>query len=155
MRCIAWEVTRTVRIRLDVPDDCKSDLHATNDRFQHCANRTSEWAWRYPNEDCVTSKNEAEAALYDELREETDGLHANLVQKAIKHAIKDVDNCVNNLADGENTSRPEYGTFSIVYDKRAATYHRDHVSLATVNGRLNASTTYPTTLKERRTASSC
>jgi len=133
---MAWDVTRTVRVRLDVPDDRKSDLHATNQRFQFCANRTAEWAWRYPHDDCVTSKSEAEAALYDELREATDDLHANLVQKAIKRATKDIGNCVDRLADGENTSRPHYDTFSIAYDKRAATFYRDTVSLATVNGRV-------------------
>ena len=63
-------------------------------------------------------------------------MHANLVQKAIKRATDDIDNCVDRLADGENTSKPEYDTFSIVYDKRAATYYRDRVSLATVNGRV-------------------
>ncbi|ELZ38274.1 transposase, IS605 OrfB family protein [Halorubrum saccharovorum DSM 1137] len=119
-----------------MPDDRKRDLHATNGRFQHCANRTSEWAWRYPDEDCVTSRSAAEDALYADLREETDGLHANLVQKAIKRAIKDIDNAVNRLANSENTSQPEYDTFSIVYDKRAATYYRNKVSLATVNGRV-------------------
>ncbi|MBX0297062.1 RNA-guided endonuclease InsQ/TnpB family protein [Haloarcula nitratireducens] len=133
---MAWELTRTVRVCLDVPDDRKSDLHATNTKFQYCANRTADWAWRYPNEDCVTSKSEAEAAIYDDLRDETDYLHANLVQKAIKRATDDIDNCVDRLADGENTSKPQYDTFSIVYDKRAATYHRDRVSLATVNGRV-------------------
>ena len=133
---MAWEVTRTVRVRLDVPDDRKSDLHATNSKFQYCTNRTADWAWRYPDEDCVTSKSEAEAAIYDDLREETDYLHANLVQKAIKRATNDIDNCVDRLAAGENTSKPEYDTFSIVYDKRAATYYRDKVSLATVNGRV-------------------
>jgi len=133
---MAWEVTRTVRVRLDVPDDRKSDLHATNDKFQYCANCTADWAWRYPDEDCVTSKSEAEDAIYDDLRDETNGLHANLVQKAIKRATDDIDNCVDRLADGENTSKPEYDTFSIVYDKRAATYYRDKVSLATVNGRV-------------------
>jgi putative transposase len=131
-----WSVTRTVRVRLNVPDDRKSDLHATNQKFQYCANRTSDWAWRYPDEDCVTSKNEAENAIYDNLRKETDYLHANLVQKAIKRATDDISNCVGRLADGENTSKPEYDTFSIVYDKRAATYYRDKVSLATVNGRV-------------------
>ena len=45
---MAWDVTRTVRVRLEVPDDRKSDLHATNDLFQYCANRTADWAWRYP-----------------------------------------------------------------------------------------------------------
>ena len=133
---MAWEVTRTVRVRLDVPDDHKSEFHATNSQFRYCANRTADWAWRYPDEDCVTSKSEAEDALYDDLREETDYLHANLVQKAIKRATDDIDNCVDRLADGENTSKPEYDTFSIVYDKRAATYYRDKVSLATVNGRV-------------------
>ena len=83
---MAWEVTRTERVPLVVPDDRKRDLHATNDLFQHCANRTAQWAWRYPHDDCVTSKFEAEAALYDELREATDYLHANLIQKAIKRA---------------------------------------------------------------------
>ncbi|MFC7165086.1 hypothetical protein [Halospeciosus flavus] len=149
---MAWEVTRTVRVRLDVPDDRKSDLHATNDLFQHCANRTSEWAWRYPDEECVTSKSDAEDALYEDLREETNGLHANLVQKAIKRAIKDIDNCVDDLADGENTSQPEYDTFSIVYDKRAATYYRDKVSLATVSGRVECDYDSPRILKARRTA---
>jgi putative transposase len=133
---MAWEVTRTVRVHLDVPDDRKSDLHATNTKFQYCANRTAEWAWRYPDEDCVTSKSEAENTIYDDLREETDYLHANLVQKAIKRATDDIDNCVDRLAEAENTSKPEYDTFSIVYDKRAATYDRDKVSLATVNGRV-------------------
>ncbi|MFP8954177.1 RNA-guided endonuclease InsQ/TnpB family protein [Natrialbaceae archaeon A-arb3/5] len=133
---MAWEITRTVRVRLDVPEDRKDDLHATNTTFQYCANRTAEWAWRYPEDNCVTSKNEAENAIYDDLREETDYLHANLVQKAIKRATDDIENCVDRLAEEESTSQPEYNTFSIVYDKRAATYYRDKVSLATVNGRV-------------------
>lgn len=90
---MAWTVTRSVRVHLDVPDDRKRDLHATNALFQYCANRTSEWAWRYSDEDCVTTKSDAEDALYDALREETDYLHANLVQKA----VKDIDNCVERL----------------------------------------------------------
>ncbi len=140
---MAWEVTRTVVVRLDVPDDRKSDLHATNSKFQYCANRTADWAWRYPDEDCVTSKSEAENAIYDDLREETDYLHANLVQKAIKRATDDISNCVDRLAEGENTTKPDYDTFSIVYDKRAATYYRDKVSLATVNGRVECEYNLP------------
>lgn len=138
-----WEVTRTVRVRLDVPDNRKSDLHATNSKFQFCARRTADWAWRYPEEDCVTSKNVAEDGIYDDLREDTDGLHANLVQKAIKRATGDIDNCIDRLAHGENASKPEYDTFSIVYDKRAATFYRDKVSLATVNGRVECAYDLP------------
>ncbi|ERG89675.1 MAG: transposase, IS605 OrfB family, central region [halophilic archaeon J07HX5] len=145
---MAWDITRTVQVCLDVPDDRKSDLHATNSKFQYCANRTAEWAWRYPDEDCVTSKSEAEAGIYDELRHTTNGLHANLVQKAIKRATDDIGNCVDRLADGENTSQPQYDTFSIVYDKRAATYYRDRVSLATVNGRVECDYDLPDNIED-------
>ena len=144
---MAWRVKRTVPVRLDVPDDRKSDLHATNDLFQHCANRTSEWAWRYPDEDCITDQDDANDALYETLREETDYLHSNLVQKAIKRAIKDIGNCVGDLANSENTSRPEYDTFSIIYDKRAATYYRHKVSLATVDGRVECDYILPDDLE--------
>ena len=145
---MVWDVTRTVKVRLDVPDDRKSDLHATNTEFQHCASRTAQWAWNYPDGECVTSKAEAESALYDELRDETDNLHANLVQKAIKRATDDIGNCVDRLAKGDNTSCPHYDTFSIVYDKRAATYYRDRVSLATVNGRVECEYNLPENLDD-------
>ncbi|MEF8781106.1 MAG: hypothetical protein V5A46_10545, partial [Haloferacaceae archaeon] len=38
---------RTVPIKLDVPEERRGDLHQTKTQFLHCANRTSEWAWRY------------------------------------------------------------------------------------------------------------
>lgn len=56
---MAWEVTRTVRVRLEMPESRKRDLHATNDRFQYCANRTADWAWRYPAETCVSAERES------------------------------------------------------------------------------------------------
>jgi hypothetical protein len=100
-------------------------------------------------------KSEAEQAIYDELREATDNLHANLVQKAIKRATKDIGNCVDRLANGENTSQPQYDTFSIVYDKRAATFSRDKVSLATVNGRVECDYDLPDDRRERPMANTC
>ncbi|PSP91611.1 transposase, partial [Halobacteriales archaeon QS_4_66_20] len=80
---------RTVPIKLNVPRERRGDLHQTKTQFLHCANRTSEWAWRY-DDYCITSKSKAENALYDELREETD-LTSNLVQKGIRRAIEAVD----------------------------------------------------------------
>ena len=80
------EATRTVRIPLIVPADRRDDLHQTRPKYQHCQNKTVEYCWpttpKQPD-DLITNKGDAEAALYDQLREETDGLHANLVQKAI------------------------------------------------------------------------
>jgi len=125
---------RTVPIKLDVPEQHGGDLHQTKDQFLHCANRTSEWAWRY-DELCITSKSKAEDALYDDLREETD-LTANLVQKGIRRAIQAVTGGVEKLKQGEKTSQPEFNSWSVVYDKRSATFNADHATLSTPNGRV-------------------
>jgi len=129
------DVIRTVQVKLDVPDERCDDLHQTKDQFLHCANTTAAWAWRYPNDYCVTSKQNAENALYEQLRNETE-LTANLVQKGIRRAIEATKSGVARLKKGEKTSQPHFDAWSVVYDKRSATFHRDQVSLSTVNGRV-------------------
>jgi IS605 OrfB family transposase len=137
------DVIRTVNVKLDVPDERCDDLHQTKDQFLHCANTTAEWAWRYPNDYCVTSKQKAEDALYDRLRNETGYMHANLVQKGIRRAIEATKSGVARLKNSEKTSQPHFDAWSVVYDKRSATFHRDHVSLATVNGRVECDYVLP------------
>ncbi|WP_136590948.1 RNA-guided endonuclease InsQ/TnpB family protein [Salinigranum halophilum] len=137
------DVIRTVKVKLDVPAARCDDLHQTKDRFLHCANTTARWAWRYPNDYCVTSKKQAESALYDQLREETDYMHANLVQKGIRRAIEAIKSGVVRLKKGEKTSQPYFDAWSVVYDKRSATFHRDHVSFSTPNGRLECDYVLP------------
>jgi len=132
---------RTVRIKLDVPEHRRGDFHQTKDQFLQCANRTSEWAWRY-DELCITSKSDAETALYDDLREET-ALTANLVQKGIRRAIEAVGAGVEKLKQGKKTSQPEFDSWSVVYDKRSATFNDDHATLSTPNGRVIAEYVVP------------
>jgi IS605 OrfB family transposase len=136
------DVIRTVKVKLDVPDERCDDLHQTKNQFLHCANTTAEWAWRHPNDYCVTSKQKAENALYDQLRTETE-LTANLVQKGIRRAIEATKSGVARLKNGEKTSQPHFDAWSVVYDKRSATFHRDHVSLSTVNGRVECDYVLP------------
>ncbi|KAB1192307.1 IS200/IS605 family element transposase accessory protein TnpB [Haloferax sp. MBLA0076] len=135
-------IIRTVIVKLDVPDERCDDLHQTKNQFLHCANTTAEWAWRYPNDYCVTSKQKAEKALYEQLRSETE-LTANLVQKGIRRAIEASKSGVARLKKGENTSQPHFDAWSVVYDKRSATFYRDHVSLSTVNGRVECNYVLP------------
>ena len=137
------EVIRTVKVKLDVPTERCDDLHQTKDQFLYCANTAAAWAWRYPNDCCVTSRKKAESALYERLREETDYLHANLVQKGIRRAIEAVTSGVARLEKGDNTSQPHFDAWSVVYDKRSATFHRDRVSLSTVNGRVECEYVLP------------
>jgi IS605 OrfB family transposase len=136
------DVVRTVKVKIDVPDERCDDLHQTKDQFLHCANTTAAWAWRHPNEYCVTSKRKAEKALYKRLRNETE-LTANLVQKGIRRAIEAIKSGVARLKKGDNTSQPHFDAWSVVYDKRSATFHRDHVSLSTLNGRVECDYVLP------------
>jgi IS605 OrfB family transposase len=136
------DVIRTVKVKLDVPDERCDDLYQTKQQFLHCANTTAEWAWRHPNDYCVTSKQKAENILYDRLRNETE-LTANLVQKGIRRAIEATKSGVARLKKGDNTSQPHFDAWSVVYDKRSATFHRDHVSLSTVNGRVECDYVLP------------
>lgn len=88
------EAHRTVVIPLEYPsDDAHQRLQATATRYQHCRARTADYCWDSPRvpDDLCTSKQTAEHALYDSLREETDCLHANLVQKAIKDVTDAMD----------------------------------------------------------------
>jgi len=135
-------VIRTVKIKLDVSTERCDDLHQTKNQFLHCANTTAAWAWRHPNDYCVTSKQKAENALYERLRTETE-LTANLVQKGIRRAIEATKSGVARLKKGDNTSQPHFDAWSVVYDKRSATFYRDHVSLSTVNGRVECDYALP------------
>jgi len=129
-------VRRTAPVKLIIPDERRDDLHATAEQFLYCANRAAEFCWddsSYMN--CITANSTARDALYAELREETD-LTANLVQEAIRRAVQATKGCVERWKQGKRVSQPEFTSWSMVYDKRSATFYRDHVSLSTINGRV-------------------
>jgi len=50
---------------------------------------------------------------------------------------------VERLEKNEDTSQPEFTADTARYDKRAATFHDDHVSLSTVDGRITADYVLP------------
>ena len=61
---------------------------------------------------------------------------ANLVQKGIRQAVESIKSGVERLKNDQDTSRPTFTADTAVYDKRSATFHRDHVSLSTPDGRI-------------------
>jgi putative transposase len=130
------EVRRTAPVKLVVPDEYHDDLHETADQFLHCANEASNYCWdTISYENCVTSNSKARDALYDRLKDETD-LNANLVQEAIRRAVHAVKTGVDRWKMGKRSNKPEFTSWSMVYDKRSATFYRNKISLATVNGRV-------------------
>jgi IS605 OrfB family transposase len=81
-------------------------------------------------------------ALYSKLREETD-LQAQLVQAAIKRAVEAVKACVERWKNGQRVSQPTFTAETMDYDTRSATFYRNKVSLATVEGRVEPSFVLP------------
>ena len=129
-------VRRTAPVKLVVPDEYHDDLHETANQFRYCANQASDYCWDNTNyENCVTSNSKARDALYDRLKDETD-LNANLVQEAIRRAVHAVKSGVDRWKNGKRTNKPAFTSWSIVFDKRSATFYRNKISLATVNGRV-------------------
>jgi putative transposase len=131
------EVRRTAPVKLVVSDDQRDALHETRDQFLWCANRASEFCWDNTDyEKCITDKRAAQAALYDDLREETDELHANLVIGAIYRAVEVVKSCVERWKKQQRVSQPEFTSWFMDYDKRSSTIRRTEASLSTRSSRV-------------------
>ena len=129
------EYRRTAVIKLDTSESADAHLRETIEQFKYCSNTASEWCWHGDDGYHVTSKAKAEDGLYDQLREDTE-LTANLVQKGIHQAVEAIKSGVERLKNDQSTSRPTFMADTAVYDKRSATFHRDHVSLSTMDGRV-------------------
>jgi IS605 OrfB family transposase len=148
-------VNRTVRIPLVVPEDRVNDIHWTRYKVAYCQQRTSDFCWDDPKhpDDIVSDYKAADTALYHPLREETDQLHSNLVQKAMKDVTGNMSTAKSNWDKDDRVNHPQYricregGSYAITYDKRAATFHKHKVSLATVNGRVECQYILPRELK--------
>jgi IS605 OrfB family transposase len=135
------EVRRTLSVKLNVADSDRDALHQTIQQYKHCANETSDYCW---DEDSYkkTKKYAIKDELYHDLKAEHN-LTANLVQQAIFQAVEAVKSGVERLEKNEKTSQPTFTADTISYDKRAATFYDDHVSLSTVDGRIEADYVFP------------
>ncbi|GAA0306583.1 RNA-guided endonuclease InsQ/TnpB family protein [Halarchaeum salinum] len=137
------EVRRTAVVKLAVSDEQRDALHRTTEQYLYCANRTADYCWSDTSyTECKTNKREVRDALYSELREETD-LQAQLVQAAIKRAVEAIKACVERWKKGQRVSCPTFTAETMDYDARSATFYRNKVSLATVEGRVEPSFILP------------
>jgi IS605 OrfB family transposase len=136
-------VRRTAVVKLAVSDEQRDALHRTAEQYLYCANRTADFCWSDTSyTECRTNKREVRDALYSELREETE-LQAQLVQAAIKRAVDAVKACVERWKKGQRVSFPTFTAETMDYDARSATFYRNKVSLATVEGRVEPLFTLP------------
>ena len=147
------KASRTVKIPLRVPGDRVDDLHATSAQYRHCQNKASDYCWNDPKtpDDLITTKKTIENDLYHPLKEQTD-LNANLVQKAFKDVTASLSSLKTAWENGDRISKPEWRerpdqSYTITYDKRAATYNQREATFSTVNGTVDCQYELPTNIE--------
>lgn len=129
-------ITKTISVKLDVPQDRIGDLMETFRQFNQACRTVLEAAWG--DERKNYNKQELHHATYYPIRESTD-LPANLVCSSRNRVAEAVKACVVRWANGRKASKPifrDYG--SVVYDKRTVTIKNRYCTLATVSGRVRA-----------------
>ena len=130
------EVTRTVPVKLDVPDERRDELHQTIAQFNDAANYTVNHG-RNDDGYVILTKSEIHDKVYYELRERTD-LPANLCIRAYSKAVEAMKSTVAEWKDGNSRPLPHFDTPSVVYDKRTLTIGARSATLSTINGRIEA-----------------
>ncbi|WP_160135356.1 RNA-guided endonuclease InsQ/TnpB family protein [Halococcus salsus] len=135
-------IRRTVPVKLDVSDSAAESLFATILDFRFAANCAVDRA-RKENGYVETTKQGLHERTYREVRERVPDLQANLVQTARNRAADALKGVVARWKDGEYAELPTFTADFIDYNKRAATFHDDHVSLSTVDGRIDAEYVLP------------
>ncbi len=134
------EVRRTVPITLAVDSDDSALLRDTVDEFLWAAQYVTDHA--FDGEYVTTSKTTLNDETYDDVRANT-RLHSNHVQAARNKAAEACKSVVTRWKNGKKASKPQFTSPHVVYDHRSATFHDDYVSLATVDGRLEADYVLP------------
>ncbi len=126
---------RTVLVKLDVDSHSAALLEDTIDEFLWAANYTTRHA--FEGEYVTTSKTTLHDETYEDVRDQT-ALHSNHVQAARNKAAEACKGVIEKWKQGKKASMPYFTSPHIVYDHRTATFHDEYVSLATVDGRIEA-----------------
>jgi putative transposase len=134
------EKRRTVPVKLDVGSDDSALLRDTIDEFLWAANYVTRHAFQ--GEYVTTSKTTLHDDTYEDVRTET-VLHSNHVQAARNKAAEACKSVVETWKQGKEASMPHFTSPHLVYDHRTATFHDNYVSLATVDGRIEADYVLP------------
>lgn len=139
---------RTVKLKLELTEENKEKLEATAEEFKEACQIVTDYGWN-KNELKTYNKNKLHNGTYRKVREKTD-LPSNLVIRARDRASEAIKGCVEKLKKGEKTSKPEFTSDSIAYDKRVMSVWLDEerCSLSTVDGRMETGFDLPDELND-------
>jgi len=131
------DANRTIPIPVNPNEEQQECICHTLQDYQYCREQTVEYCWDNPKQpsDLVTSKSQAEKALYHELRDEAnEELHANLVQKAIQDVTSAMSSLKTDWKKGERISKPEWNIdeeWAMTYDTKAGTFSKHDAEFST------------------------
>ncbi|WP_049930247.1 RNA-guided endonuclease InsQ/TnpB family protein [Halosimplex carlsbadense] len=134
------EVRRTVPVKLNVVGGDADLLRETIHQFLHAANYVVDAA--YDGEWVETRKSALHEETYADVRDRTE-LHSNHVQSARDRAVDALKSVVAKWSKGESATLPTFTTPFCEYNQRNATFHNDHATLATVDGRVTVEYVFP------------
>jgi putative transposase len=134
---------RTAVVKLAVDDETADRLHRTIERFKQATQIAADAGWDADDGELVTSSTELHHRTYDEVRERTGKLNADLVCAARNRAVDALWSCAAKRERGESPSKPKFTSDSAVYTRNAVTYYDDHVTLASTDGRVEAEFVLP------------
>nr|WP_227357674.1 transposase [Haladaptatus salinisoli] len=137
-------IRRTGVVKLAIPDERRDDLRETTERFRQAAQMVADRAFER-NDDgyVITSKTKLHQLTYQQVRETTDGLNADLVCAARNYAADSVKGVTSAWQNGKYATQLTFTANTVVYNKNAVTYRDDHCTLAAVNGRVKAEYVLP------------
>jgi len=135
-------IQRAVPIKLDVSDSDAESLFDTIDTFRDAANYVVNHS-RKENGYIDTTKSGLHERTYGDVHSEWPELHANLAQAARSRAATALGNVTDLWQEGKSASLPEFTAPFLDYDKRSATFHDDHASLSTMDGRVRVEYVLP------------
>ena len=119
---VTVELRRTAVVKLDVDADAHQLLQQTIDRFTQAAQMVADDGWNGTEDGyIVTSKTELHDRTYNDVREATDELNADLVCAARNRAADALASCAEKRKDGDNPSKPHFTSGSVVYNLNALT----------------------------------
>lgn len=132
---------RTAITRIVLTDGQRQLLDETIREWQNACNISSEIGW----ERGQAQKTSLQDLAYDDVREQTDlgSQHAILATHQAAAALSGIDE-IEQLNENYNTSRPEFTSDTIKYDRRTMTLFADGtVSLATIEDRIRCPLALP------------
>jgi IS605 OrfB family transposase len=101
-------------------------------------------AFEHNNDGYVfTSKTKLHQLTYQQVREVTNGLNADLVCAARNYAADSVKGVISAWQNGKYATQPTFTANTVVYNKNVVTYRDDHCTLSPVNGYVKAEYVLP------------